>query len=103
MVFRGMFPDSAIAAEYSCGFKKSAYLALFGIAPYYNSDLFDEVKQQEHHVLLFDETLNKDIKKHQINMYIRILTKYYTSAFLGHTKATDMLDVIEPVISSCDN
>ena len=102
-----MFPDSAIADEYSCCSKKSAYLALFGITPYYSSDLFDEVKQQEHYVLLFDETLHREIKKQQTDMYIRIwdvnqvTTKYYTSPFLGHTKDTDMLDVIEPVISSC--
>ena len=106
-IFTRMFPDSAIASKFSCGDTKTGYIALFGIAPYYKKQVIQEVKDQANYTLLFDESFNKDLKKQQLDVYVRIwdvnrvMTKYVTSAFLGHTRAVDMMEVIEPVIAEC--
>ena len=42
-VFRTMFPDSDIASKFSLGETKAAYLAVFGIAPYFKSLLVREI------------------------------------------------------------
>ncbi|GBO06919.1 hypothetical protein AVEN_148841-1 [Araneus ventricosus] len=52
-----MFPDSAIASKFSCGGKKAAYYAAFGIAPYLEN-LLQENLNKTNFVLLFDESFN---------------------------------------------
>lgn len=39
VIFRQMFPDSAIAKQFSCGATKSAYLVCFGSGPYFKQQL----------------------------------------------------------------
>ena len=51
LVFSRMFPDRLLPNILVVSQKNPAYLALFGIGPYYSSDLFDEVKKQERYVL----------------------------------------------------
>ena len=62
-VFSPMFPDSAIARNFKCGETKSRYLATFGIAPYFSEASKKRVKDEDTHVLLFDESLNKELRQ----------------------------------------
>lgn len=39
MVFKTMFPDSAIASQFARGERKAAYISTFGIAPYLQEEL----------------------------------------------------------------
>lgn len=92
-----MFPDSDIAKKFTCGEKKASYLSCFGIAPCFKSLLKEKVKSSKGYVLLFDESLNHELQKKQMDFHVRIWnhdkveTRYYDSQFLGHSSAEDML------------
>ena len=93
-----MFPDSDIAKKFTCGEKKASYLTCFGIAPYFKSLLKEKVKSSDGYVLLFDESLNHELQKKQMDFHVRVWnddkveTRYYNSEFLGHASAEDMLE-----------
>ena len=57
---------------------------------------------QPHFFILFDESLNKASKWTCIvnfgKQMVKISTRYYTSAFIGHAKADDMLQHFEDYI-----
>ena len=93
-----MFPDSDIAKKFTSGEKKASYLICFGIAPHLKSLLKEKIKSSDSYVLLFDETLNPELQKKQMDFHVRIWnhdmveTCYYNSEFLGHASAEDMLE-----------
>ena len=93
-----MFPDSDIAKKFTCGEKKASYLTCFGIVPHFKSLLKEKVKSADGYVLLFDESLNHQLQKKQMDFHVRIWnhdkveTRYYGSEFLGHASAEDMLE-----------
>ena len=95
--FRTMFPDSSIAAKYSLGETKSMYLSCYGIAPYFKSLLERHVKEDSF-VLLFDESLNKEMQMKQLDIHLRfwndniVQSRYFDSQFLGHATSLHLLD-----------
>lgn len=64
--FSSMFPDSQIARNISLGKTKTMYNITYGIAPYLSSLIEDKIKGHEY-VLLFDETMNKELQKKQMD------------------------------------
>lgn len=104
-LFSRMFRHSSVALNYKCGETKTRYLATFGIAPYFVSLLKKKVKLQTEYVLLFDESLNKELKKKQLDIHIRywseneVVTEYLTSEFLGHAYASTICEALEPVLT----
>ena len=98
--FQQMFPDSDLAKTMSCGETKSMYLSCFGIAPYFKS-LVEKTAKTNPYVVMFDESLNKELQKKQIDILIRtwhdnkISSRYYLSNFLGHACAVNILDTFE--------
>ena len=44
-LFQQMFADSTIAKQFTCGEKKCAYLACFGVPPFFQQQLLDEIKK----------------------------------------------------------
>nr|XP_055033836.1 uncharacterized protein LOC129422133 [Misgurnus anguillicaudatus] len=98
-LFQLMFPDSVIAKSFACGEKKTSYMVNYGIAPYVKLQLLEKVKTGSEYVLLFDESLNKELQLKQMDVHIRFLdavankvsTHYLDSAFMGHGKAEDCL------------
>jgi hypothetical protein len=99
-----MFPDSDIAKQYKCGEKKSAYLAVFGIAPCFLSMMKNKIKNSSQYVLLFDESLNHNLQKKQLDIHVRfgdndtVSSQYLTSEFLGHSSADDLYNHLEPTV-----
>ena len=95
-LFQAMFPDSAIAKDFSCAERKSSYLIAFGLAPYLQGQLRVRVKEACDYVLLFDESLNDRLQSKQMDVLVRlwdvnrVATRYYTSKFLGHAKASTL-------------
>lgn len=93
-----MFPDSEIAKSFSCGETKCARLARFGIAPYFKSLLQRDVNQAEAFVLLFDESLNFENQKKQLDVHVRywqhdqVSTRYFGSEFLGKGDADHLVE-----------
>ena len=104
-LFPLMFPDSAIAKQFSCSASKMAYLAAFGIAPCLSSRLLAKLKTFDEYVLLFDESLNKPLQEKQLDILVRfwnndtISSRYFDSYFLGHARSEDLY---EPIRSCCD-
>ena len=99
-LFMHMFPDSAIAQKFLCGERKCAYLACFGIAPFFQQQLVQYVKQLDGYVLMFDESANKATQTKQMDIHLRfwqdkhVTSRYLSSMFLGHSSATDMFQKI---------
>lgn len=60
-----MFPDSEVAATFSCGSNKTAYITKFGLAPFITKELTDHVNMSNGFVIMFDESLNKMTKSKQ--------------------------------------
>ena len=108
-LFARMFPDSTIAAKFSCGEKKCAYLACFGIAPFFTQQLIADVKRISGYVIMFDESGNKATQTKQMDLHVRfwdegchnVTSRYLTSQFMGHSSAITMLEEI--VTSLRDN
>ena len=67
-VWRKQFPGS-VAEKATCGETKAMYLACYGIAPYYKQLLEKKIATGKSYVLLFDETLNREIKKKTVRFY----------------------------------
>ena len=76
---------------------KCAHLARFGIAPHFKSLLQCDVYQAEAFVLLFDESLNFENQKKQLDMNVRywqhdqVSTRYFGSEFLGKGDADHLV------------
>jgi hypothetical protein len=107
LLFKRMFPDSKIAAKFQCGETKCAYLVKFGIAPRFQILLCEKLRQEEtDFVLLFDESMNKMTQNKQIDFHVRfwhsgeVHSRYYTSEFMGHATAEDMVVVFDKSTSA---
>lgn len=98
-IFRVMFPDSQIAAKFTCGSRKTSYLCVFGLAEYLKEMLMKAVKG--YFTILFDESLNKKSQSKQMDIHVRywegdkVVTRYFGSQFLGHATANDMVKHFE--------
>lgn len=109
-LFKRMFPDSDIAQRFTCNSTKCSYLISFGLAPYFQNELVRKVKNAEFYVLSFDESLNTFIKEEQMDLFIRfwdnelqrVVTHYFTTEFMGHTRACDLLQVFKQATATLD-
>ena len=96
-LFKQMFPNDNIANKFQCGETKTKYLACHGIAPHFRSELIKKIRGDSY-VMMFDESLNKDMQKKQLDFLIRHLdynevrSRYFNSSFLGHAAAYDISD-----------
>ena len=97
--FVAMFPDSAIAQQFSMGRTKSMYLINYGPAPFFKSQLIDNLEKSDIHVFSFDESLNDVTQTSEMDLYVRywdvnasqVMYRYYGSSFLGHAMHKDLL------------
>ncbi|XP_070176232.1 uncharacterized protein [Littorina saxatilis] len=97
-----MFPNCPEARQFSCGESKAAYLVTFGLGPYFSEMLTANAKKAAGgYVLLFDESLNKQLQQNQLDVHIRfwddgqVQTRYLTSKFLGHATADILYSELE--------
>ena len=97
-LFTKMFPDSQIAKKFACGSTKCSYLIKYGLAPYFMGDLKKKLSSKLF-VVSFDEALKKKLKHAQMDFVIcfwdnqlkQVVTRYFTSEFLGQCRAIDLL------------
>ena len=76
-----------------------AYLACFGIYPYFHKLLIEKIRAVKYYILSFDESLNQINQKKQIDMIVRfwnsesnkVAERYFNSEFMGHATTADML------------
>ena len=107
-LFRAMFQDSRIAERMQCGPTKLSYLICFGIAPYFKQQLLSELKETQCFVISFDESLNSELHQEQMDFVVKyfrndkVVCRYLTSGFLGHTRACDLKQKFEECIVDLD-
>jgi hypothetical protein len=110
-LFPRMFPDSQIAKQYSCGKTKCGYLIKFGLAPYFHKQIVSAVSKKEClYTVSFDESFNKTIQEEQMDLILRfwdeerqrVVSRYFDSEFLGHTRAADLLNKFLKGLESLD-
>ena len=63
--------DSQILKEMTCGDKKSAYIAAFGLGPLFEDYLRAKIRKAGKYVLMFDESLNQEMQKKQLDVLVR--------------------------------
>ena len=100
-VFRQMYPDSYIAQNFQMSETKTMYVINHGISPYLESLVTRRIRESKDYVLLFDESLNKDIQKKQMDILVRfwdnnqVSSRYFKSVFFGHGTAVDICEIME--------
>ena len=106
-VFWALYPDSNIARAFGCADKKVAYLCTFGLGPYFSGQLSAMVKSASNNVLLFDETLNKELQEKQMAVYFCfwerdtvVYTQFVDSMLLGHGTAEHLFEKLGPLVTS---
>lgn len=105
-IFKLMFPDSEIASKLQLRKDKTSYTICFGLAPFFKNDLLTVLSSLESYVICFDESLNKVVKKGQMDIHVRfwqqnvntVATRYLTSVFLGHSDAVSLLNALKSSI-----
>ena len=69
-LFKRLFPDSPMAAQFSCDKTKSAYLLKYGLAPYFKNELVSKLADDDClFTLSFDESFNKVLQKEQMDCW----------------------------------
>ena len=109
-LFKRMFSDSEIAANYSMSESKFRYVTTFGLGPYFARKLLYDVKQSPAHALLFDESLNEEMQSKQLDVHVRywssengrVESRYLTSLFIGHGRTDDILKHFEEATKDLD-
>ena len=107
-VFKAMSPDSNIAQGMSCGQSNLSDLITFGIASYFKQLLVEDLKKTPCFLVLFDESLNTELHQEQMDFTVRyfkndqVMTRYLSSAFLGHTTAEDLKLKFEEATQNLD-
>lgn len=94
-----MFPDSSIAATFSCGSNKTAYITKFGLSPFITREMTKQVNcsDSDTFFVVFDEGLNKTTKSKQLYLNVKywigdqVTSRYFGSQFMGHAKVVDLL------------
>ena len=85
------------------------YMIQYGLYPYFQQQLINEVNASIFASLSYDECLNKKTQDCQLDIQIRfwggnerVVTRYWDSKFLGHTTARDLERVFEESIQGLD-
>jgi len=93
-LFKRLFSDSEIAANFSMSDSKFSRAITFGLCPHFARKLSYDVKQSPAHALLFDESLNEELHSKHLHMYVhcwssensKVESQYLMSLFIGHSR-----------------
>ena len=98
-----MFPGSIVAEHFKLGRTKCGHLISHGLRNYFLDILYTEIQQSPFYFVSFDESLNKNLQKGQMDQLVRIwsnekkmlVTRYFNSEFKGSAKAEKILQTFE--------
>ena len=110
LLFQKMFPDSTIAKSSSMQRTKFAYTVNFGLAPFFFSDLLKKVKKSPFFAISFDESLNDQLEKVQMDFIVRfwdeitkrVETRYFGLEFLKYSNATALKQSFDKALKELD-
>ena len=107
-----MFPDNKISDKFSLTSTKCSYkmLITFGITPYFDSLLLEDIKHSDNFSISFDESLNSVTANEQTDTVIKFWDKlnskveiwYLASIFHRHTRAENLLKAIQEATSKLE-
>ncbi|XP_047140612.1 uncharacterized protein LOC124815840 [Hydra vulgaris] len=108
--FKKMFPDSKVAEDFTMNTSKVSYIVNHGLAPYFKTLLKEEITKSDCYIVSFDESLNDITQTCQMDLLVRywdgndkVKVRYWTSAFLGHSAASDLLTHFNENLSRFDS
>ena len=97
-----MFSDSDIAKSFKCGEKKTAYIASYGLAPFFKNQIITTLNNMSmpYFVHMFDESLCDSTHSKQMDCHVRfwdniqkcVITRYLGAQFMGHGNAGKLLE-----------
>ena len=70
-LFKIMIPYSDIAKSFTCAKTKCRYMIVYGLAPYFQSCLLDDLKDSAYHVISYVECFNSVLHFGQMDFAIR--------------------------------
>ena len=100
-LFQAVFPDSGIAQQFGCGKTKCSYLIKYGLAPFLHQKVVDTLQKPGClFTVCVDESFNRAVQEEQRDKLLhfwdderkQVISRYFDSKFLGHTRANDLLD-----------
>ena len=94
-----MFPGSIVAEHFKLGRNKCGYLITHGLRIYFLDILYTEIQQSPFCSISFDESLNKNLQKGEMDQLVGIwsnekkmlVTQYFNSGFMGAAKTEKIL------------
>ena len=98
-VLKAMCKDSKTAMEFKMKRAKLMYVVNFGLFPYFKDIVKTIILKSPFITTLFDESLNQVTQTSEMDLHVRywdinwrrVLTRYWTSEFLGHTTSNDLV------------
>lgn len=70
-LFKRMFKNHIVSNNMTCGASKMSYVTTFGLSPHFSSLLDDRLAKSDSFTLLFDESLNEELTKKQMDIHCR--------------------------------
>ena len=78
-----MFPEHQVVQNFSCGADKASYITSFGLGPHFQSLINKRINASDGYVLMFDESLNKELGSKQLDLHMRYWDGDQVSKFLN--------------------
>ena len=108
--FCEMFPGSKIRHSFNLSRTKCNYILNFGLAPPFKIILLIEIKTSPYFTTIFDENLNRQLQRGQMDILIRfwdedkkkVDTRYFDSSFLKGATANDIQEAFMSGIKELD-
>ena len=99
-LFQTMFKDSPTARDFKLSKTKCSYVIKFGLAPYFQKVLVNEIQKSLYHSVSFDEALNRSLQKQQMDIHMhywclltnQVKVQYLDSQFQYKASADVLLD-----------
>lgn len=97
-LFQNMFPDSAIAQEFSLDKTKASIVFDYGIADYVRDTMIRDMEDIEWFVVYFFESEPLELEKYQMDIILRfwseqaVHTKYWTTVFIETKSVKHFVD-----------
>ena len=97
-LFGHMFSDSEIAKSFAMSRTKCTYYVNYGIAPYFQGILLNQLQASPYFVVSYDESMNRILQEEQMDVLVRFFneesglveTRYFDSTFLRRPNSTNL-------------
>ena len=109
-LFKIMFLHSDIVKSFTCAKTKCRYMIVYGLAPYFQSCLLDDLEDNANYVISYDECFNSALHFGQTDFAIRfwysskklLENRYLISEFLQGAKAKQLVEKYHSASSMLD-